>query len=266
MSYFDPNAQAQANGYEHGRIHGEQVGFQKGEEQGYNNGYQEGYNTGHVDGHAAGVDKGWNDCVQVANGEMSKQIEFTNRHIAEKKLLKIQLEEQSLLIQQLTEKLDQMELENAGLKESNHGLRDVIHALKKTNDNLQSEVKLLDEKVREKTDEFNDHLWQYNRTVVFMKTLRTVLDDLTAEGGPQAEKIRDVFSKRYSEHIHEALRKGFITTPLDKDDELANSMPQTRKFIANMLNHVRTNAPDNIRQSMDEHIYSEIAHDDLSPS
>ena len=266
MSYFDPNAQAQANGYQHGRLNGEREGFRQGEEQGYDAGHADGYNAGHVDGHAIGYDKGWNECVQVANGEMSKQIEFTNQHIAEKKLLKIQLEEQSRLIQQLTDKLDQMEYENIGLKESNHGLRDVIHALKKTNDNLQSEVQLLEEKVREKTDEFNEHLWQYNRTVVFMKTLRSVLDDLTAEGGPQAEKIRDVFSKRYSEHIYDALRNGFITTALDKDDELAHSMPQTRKFIANMLNHVRENSPDGIRQSMDERACSMTEHDDMSPT
>lgn len=60
MSYFDPHAQAQANGYQHGRIEGERAGFRNGQEQGYQ--------AGHADGHALGYDKGWNDCVQVANG------------------------------------------------------------------------------------------------------------------------------------------------------------------------------------------------------
>ena len=121
MSYFDPNALAQANGYQHGRIEGERAGFCKGQEQGYA--------AGHADGHALGYDKGWNDCVQVANGEMSKQNKFTQQHISEKKLLKKQYDEQSLLIQQLADKLNQMELKNAELKESKNGLHNVIHAL-----------------------------------------------------------------------------------------------------------------------------------------
>jgi flagellar biosynthesis/type III secretory pathway protein FliH len=54
MSYFAPNALAQANGYQHGRIEGERVGFRKGQEQGYDA------------GHALGYDKGWNACVQMA--------------------------------------------------------------------------------------------------------------------------------------------------------------------------------------------------------
>ena len=117
MSYFDPNALAQANGYQHGRIEGERAGFRKGQEKGY------------AAGHADGYDKGWNDCMQVANGEMSKQNKFTQQHISEKKLLKKQFEEQSLLIQQLADKLNQMELKNTELKESQNGLRNVIHAL-----------------------------------------------------------------------------------------------------------------------------------------
>jgi hypothetical protein len=60
---------------------------------------------------------------------MSKQIKFTQQHISEKNLLKKQFYEQSLLIQQLTDKLNQMELKNTELKESQNGLCNVIHAL-----------------------------------------------------------------------------------------------------------------------------------------
>ena len=130
MSYFDPNALAQANGYQHGRIEGERAGFRKGQEQGY------------AAGHADGYDKGWNDCMQVANGEMSKQNKFTQQHISEKKLLKKQFEEQSLLIQQLADKLNQMELKNTELKESQNGLRNLIHALLTKEKRLHSHTSL----------------------------------------------------------------------------------------------------------------------------
>lgn len=234
MSYFDPNALAQANGVEHGRLLGERAGFQKGEEQGYDAGHDDGYSAGHVDGH----NKGWDECVKLANAEMDKQIAFTKQHIADKKALAKQLLEQSHLIEQLTAKLDEMERANTQLKDSNNGLRDVVVSLKQANENLQKEVALLDEKVREKTQAYNDQLWQYNRSLVFMNSVRTVLEDLTAESGPQADHIRSIFAKRYSEHIHAALRKGTIRVPLDQDDVLTSSLPKTHKFISNMLNSV----------------------------
>lgn len=266
MTYFDPHAGAQANGYAHGRVVGEEEGFRKGEEVGYAVGQRDGYNAGHLEGHTTGHTKGWNEAVKAADVEMQKQIAFTRQYLADKHALAEQLQAQSLLIEQLTTKLDEMELKNTQLKDSNHGLRDVITALKVANENLQEEVSLLDEKLKEKTKAYNDQLWQYNRSVVFMNSVRTVLEDLTSDSGPQADRIRKVFSKRYSEHIHEALRKGTIRVPLDQDDALTNSLPRTQKFIANMLNSVRDHAPVNIREAMVANEKVDIEDHDSSPS
>ena len=121
MSYFDPNALAQANGYQHGRINGEREGFRQGEQQGYD--------AGHIDGHAIGYDKGWNDCVQVANGEMSKQSKFTQQHISEKNLLQKQLTDGQRIIRQFADKLGEIEQENAELKALIHSLRHTIQRI-----------------------------------------------------------------------------------------------------------------------------------------
>lgn len=121
MSYFDPHAQAQANGYQHGRIEGERAGFRNGQEQGYQ--------AGHADGHALGYDKGWNDCVQVANGEMSKQIQFTKQHISEKTLLQKQLTDAQWAIRLYVDKVNEVARENEEQKALIQSLRETIQRL-----------------------------------------------------------------------------------------------------------------------------------------
>ena len=121
MSYFDPHALAQANGYQHGRIEGERAGFRNGQEQGYQ--------AGHADGHALGYDKGWNDCVQVANGEMSKQIQFTKQHISEKNLLQKKLTEAQWAIRMYVDKVNEVARENEEQKALIHGLRQTIQRI-----------------------------------------------------------------------------------------------------------------------------------------
>lgn len=125
MSYFDPNALAQAHGYQHGHIVGEREGFRQGQEQGYDAGHADGYQHGH----ALGYDKGWNDAVQVANGEMSKQIQFTKQHLSEKNLLQEQLTDRQRIIRQFADKLDEVERENDELKKLIHSLRQTVQRL-----------------------------------------------------------------------------------------------------------------------------------------
>lgn len=266
--YFDPYAEAQMNGFAHGRIDGEQEGrtdgMREGRAKGYKAGEQDGYDIGFIDGQAAGYDAGWNDAIARANQEIRKQMEFTQKHVADKEKLAQQLEEQRKLIDLLTEKVDAMEKENAALKQSNQGLRDVITALKAANEQLQTEVAQLDEKVKQRTQEYNDHLWQYNRCAVFMNSVRSVLEDLTTEDGPHADHVRGLFAKRYGEHIESALKKGTIRAPLDQDEALGKAMPKTQKFIQDMLSAVARHAPDKIRDNFSA--FTESAANDNSPS
>ena len=78
---------------------------------------------------ALGYDKGWNDCVQVANGEMSKQIQFTKQHISEKNLLQKKLTEAQWAIRMYVDKVNEGARENEEQKALIHGLRQTIQRI-----------------------------------------------------------------------------------------------------------------------------------------
>lgn len=243
--YFNPNALAQANGHAHGMIQGQQQGRQQGlregHEAGFTEGQQEGYNLGYLEGHTIG----WNKATEAATVEMRKQQEYTRQHVADKAALAKRVEEQQQLIATLTAKLDEMERENASLKGTNVELRQVVDALRDANERLRTEVSQLDDKLKARTKEYSDHIWQYNRCAVFMNSVRSVLEDLTTESTQQAEHVRMLFSKHYAVHIEAALKQGALKTPLDNDQILAKTMPRVAKFMADMLSKVKEHGPHN---------------------
>lgn len=248
--YFDPNASARVSGFSHGQIEGKLQGLREGHQAGFAEGQQDGYQIGYLEGHEAGEKKGWNAAIQKANAEMLKQMEFTRQHLADKEVLSKRLEEQQRLIEQLTAKLDEMERENASLKGANTELRQVVDALRDANERLRTEVSQLDAKLKARTKEYSDQLWQYNRCAVFMNSVRSVLEDLTAESQPQADHVRTLFSKRYAENIEAALNKGALRTPLDRDETLARTMPKVAKFMADMLRKVEQNGPQHVAKNL----------------
>ncbi|MGK5045237.1 hypothetical protein ACQ4WP_04925 [Janthinobacterium sp. GB4P2] len=231
-SYFDPNALAQANGYSHGRIHGERDGYRNGHRQGYD----EGYEAGQRDGHALGADAGWNDAVQVANVEMGKQVAYTNRHIADKKVLTQQLSEQVALIESLKALLDEVESENDRLNTSAFDMWNAANALQVSNTELLDTIASLHAEVAEKKNLYHNQLWHHNRIVILMNSMRAVLEDLIARDGVEAHHVRELFVQSYAEYLSTGLRKGTISVPLDQDQAFASTLPQSHKFLLRMLN------------------------------
>lgn len=248
--YFNDNALAQSNGFAHGQLQGKQQGLREGHDAGFAEGQTEGYNLGYLEGHEVG----WNKAIEAANVEMRKQLDYTRQHVADKAVLAQRLEEQQQLIEKLTAKLDQMERENTSLKGANVELRQVVDALRDANERLRTEVSQLDEKLKARTKEYSDQIWQYNRCAVFMNSVRSVLEDLTAESAPQAEHVRTLFSKHYAVNIEAALKQGALKTPLDADQTLARTMPKVAKFMADMLSKVKQHGPQNFeRPEQEEH-------------
>jgi hypothetical protein len=225
--YFDPQAEAQMNGFAHGHIDGRVSGIAEGKADGYKIGYgrgrDEGYNTG------------WNEAIDRANVEMIKQKEFTLKHVTAKQHLEEIVQEQRVFMEQLQARMDSMEAENVLLKTANQGLRDVVTSLQQVNEELRAEVSQLDAAAKIRTLEATDQVWQLNRCAVFMNSVRTVLEDLTAVDSPQADHVRMLFAKRYAEHVDAALKKGTIRAALDVDEVLGKTMPRTQRFIVNML-------------------------------
>lgn len=231
---------------ENGRNEGFSLGHQQGQQVGYNSGHKDGYTEGYTVGH----EEGWDSAIAEANKEILKQMEFTRQHVADKETMARQLQEQRMLIDQLTERLDAMERENVNLKKSNEGLREVVTALREANDRLQNEVAQLDDKLRKRTTEYTERVWQYNRNMVFMNAVRSTLEELTAGNGSQAKQVRESFAKKYGEQVSNALHQGTILVAPEKDESLAKTLPKTRKFIVDMLTSVATNAPEHIREQM----------------
>ena len=177
--------------------HGINLGRIYGRQQGREEGVEEGYQRGHQDGYG----RGWDAGIAAGNVQILKQMEFTRQHIADKELLQRELAQQRDLIAQ-----------------------------------LEAKVTSLDTKFREKSEQYVDQLWQHNRSIVFMNSVRKVLEDLTNEDTPIATRVRRLFAERYAEQVSEALGKGGIKTPPEKDEKFAKSLPQTRQFILDMLN------------------------------
>jgi len=221
-----------------GRHQGRQQGIEEGLEEGYQQGHQEGYNAG------------WEAGVAAGNVQIHKQMEFTRQHIAEKERIKTELVQQRELIDRLEAKVAELERENTKLRKSDSDLRELIEALKGANQRLQEQVADLDAKYQEKSRQHTEQLWQYNRSLVFMNSVRRVLEDLTSEDTPQAERVRELFAEKYAQQVSKALEAGGIKAPPENESEFAKSLPQTRQFILNMLqsvgrkNELRTAEPE----------------------
>jgi len=229
-SYFDTNTAAHQDGVGQGLAIGRQKGLALGRE--------EGYAEGHADGHEAGRIAGWSAAVELANQRIAEQLQFTRQHVMEKEALQAQLEEQRHLIEELRARLDAMELENANLKQSNEGLRQLANALQAANDRLQASVADLDQRFEQRTKQYHDAMWNYNRNMVFMNVVRMTLEDVASQSAAQARQVREHFAKHYGAQITNAMGKGTIKVPLDKDAELAASLPKTQRFILDMLSKV----------------------------
>lgn len=217
------------------------VGRHQGRQQGIEEGLEEGYQQGFEEGRVSG----WNEATAVANEKLREQLAYTHQHFAEKERIKAELVQQRELIDRLEAKVAELERENtklrgenAKLRKSDSDLRELIEALKGANQRLQEQVADLDAKYQEKSRQHTEQLWQYNRSLVFMNSVRRVLEDLTSEDTPQAERVRELFAEKYAQQVSKALEAGGIKAPPENETEFAKSLPQTRKFILDMLHSV----------------------------
>lgn len=227
------------------------VGQIQGRAQGHQEGVDEGYNWGYHNG--------WTDAVAIGNANIEKQMEYTRQHIAEKETLAVKLAEQKKLIELLVAKVDQLEQENATLRDDNKkarmsdgGLRDLVDAMKKANHRLQEQVAELDAKFAKQSKEYGEQLWQFNRCVVFMNTVRGVIEDLTKDDSPQSERIRDLFKEKYAENVDSGIQLGAIKNAPEQDEEFSKRLPKTHRFIVDILNSVGRTSDNSFSSSMDD--------------
>lgn len=216
--YFDPHAEALSLGESLGRVKGRQEGVQQVAQE-------------YEAGRALGRQEGWNEAIARADGEMLRQLEFTRQHVEDKAALERQLQEQSELIQQLYDRINQMEhaVQDAA------GLQEAVTDLREANVRLQDELVRMTECFEKRTREYHDLLGRFNQQMVVMNAARSVLETLASGNEFSATHVRTLFGQQYRYNVAGALTRGTLQVAPDQDELFARLMPKTHRFIEAML-------------------------------
>ena len=206
-------------GRQQGFQEGHARGFNDGIQSGYNEGHQNGYSEGHQNGYSEGHRDGWDKAIVAGNAEILKADYYIKEHIREKTALQDQVD-----------KLNQ-ELRN---------LYEVFQSLEKHAEQLQIEVVETKRDLGERTGELNRNLWQYNRSVVFMHSVRGVLENLIEMQPNDAGKIMQMFAARYQVEVDKAIVARKIKMAPHLDINFEKALSKTTNFITEILGAANT--------------------------
>lgn len=193
--YFDPHYPARVEGQRQGQI------------EGYAAGHQAGYEAGYADGHAAG----WNECLEIANREMRKQLDYTRQHAERSESLAKQNLDQHALILQLSDERQAVAAEHARALAELRAHENRAPALS------------------------NDYIFRYQKVMLCMLALRGAIG-VIVDGDPQGqEALRLEFVRQYDAQMRDAISKRTIQRPVDQDEAFAKVLPETHRFLLRML-------------------------------
>lgn len=222
-------------------------GRRAGEATGFEHGYQEGSSDGYTKGFNEGSRRGWDDATRTANEQIREQMRYTREHIQDKAQLEAHVNAQNEQLQLLQSRVEELEAENKVLRQANPSipdtgnqeLRTLVGQLQNANQNLQTKLSNLSKEYQQQTEQYNEQIWQYNRTVVVLNSIRGVLEDLTSEDSLQAERIRNVFSKRYRSEVSKFLDREHLDASPHESQKFAQSLPNTARFLKTILEEKR---------------------------
>jgi len=100
---------------------------------------------------------------------------------------------------------------------------------------LRQEMAALEDKLTQRSKQYVEQSWQFNRSRVFMDATRKVLEALLQDGAAESKRVRELFAQKYTEQVQRAQLKGLVKTAPEASPEFAEAMPSTRKFIMDML-------------------------------
>ncbi len=204
-----------------------------------------------AEGHDAGYAEGWNQAIAVGNERILQQAAFTRQHVEDKKRLEAELAKQAEIIDALEARMTALEdenqrlrAENGMLRKADSSLRELVQSLRVANENLRQQVIELDAKYKERTQQYADQIWQYNRAMVFVSTVGGVLEELTRDNTPQAQHARELFATRYAKEVDKSLKAGSIKMAPDIDPAFGKFLPKTRQFISDLLSMAQADKDD----------------------
>ncbi|SEJ81921.1 hypothetical protein SAMN05216201_11980 [Pseudomonas linyingensis] len=180
-------------------------------------GYQQGFRDGHVASEAT-------DLTQLAGVE---------------KLLQQVLAEKSELGARLQALGEQLAVHDqavsADFKKGIDDLQRRAACAELESEALKRDLAALDDKLTQRSKQYVEQCWQFNRSRVFMDATRKVLEALLQEGATESRRIRELFAQKYAEQVQRAQLKGLVKVAPETSPEFAEAMPSTRKFIMDML-------------------------------
>ncbi|MNZ58758.1 hypothetical protein D3C78_767740 [compost metagenome] len=100
---------------------------------------------------------------------------------------------------------------------------------------LRLDMAALEDKLTQRSKQYVEQSWQFNRSRVFMDATRKVLEALLQDGAAESRRVRELFVQKYTEQVQRAQLKGLVKTAPEASPEFAEAMPSTRKFIMDML-------------------------------
>jgi len=100
---------------------------------------------------------------------------------------------------------------------------------------LRRDMTALEDKLTQRSKQYVEQSWQFNRSRVFMDATRKVLEALLLDGAAESKRVRELFVQKYTEQVQRAQLKGLVKTAPEASPEFAEAMPSTRKFIMDML-------------------------------
>lgn len=245
------------------RSQGIDEGIARGREIGLNEGYQQGYNVGYAEGNTAGYNEAIDEGnvaiagLQANHKVYQEQVGAQFQELEEdRNRLRLAVIEQAKRIRELEEKLVQRDQvvgqlhaqneafreanqelaeENAALQEDNAALKQLVQTLRQANENLQENIEDLAKSNREKSVKLRDQINQYNKTVVFINAIKGVVESVIAQDPAMENQIKSVFAGEYKKAVDFKMSVDEITGAPHEDRDFALMLPQTHKFIVDML-------------------------------
>ena len=181
----------------------------------------------------AGYRQGYRDAQVGAGATNHAQL------AAIEKLLQLVLAEESELgarLQTLGEQLAEHDRAvSADLKKGIDDLQRRAACAELESEALRLDLAALEDKLTQRSKQYVEQGWQFNRSRVFMDATRKVLEALLQDGVAESRRVRELFVQKYTEQVQRAQLKGLVKAAPEASPEFAEAMPSTRKFILDML-------------------------------
>lgn len=221
--------------------------------EGYNEGLDVGQAAGYQNGYTAGRLSGWNQAVDLGNADMREQKSITRQVEAQRDALQAEVDRQQQLIAQLEARLDaeraaatktiaQWKTYSEGLKAQRDqaqqkldALQGVVTQLRATTSRIEAQLCAMTESRDNIASDHAQQLWLHQRGLVFIDTVRNVLETLTGDDCPYAEEVRDMFSSAWQEEVQRAIETGHMKESPIHDPSFVLAYPQTGQLIVEML-------------------------------